>query len=90
MDALDGLVGRLADRDAALGALYAELMSAGAVRTPAVEAALTALDAAKAALGTADADRDDALADAGARDVTVALLALDDGRGAIEAALAEP
>lgn len=84
---LDGLLGRLADRDAALGTLYAALVASDGVRTADVEAALAAVDATTAALGSAEADLAAAVGEAGASVITDALLTIEDGRGAIEAAL---
>jgi hypothetical protein len=85
--ALDSLVARLADRDSALGALYATLAASDGVRTPEVDAALASVEATSAALDEADGDLAAAVGEAGASGITAALLVIDDGRGAIEAAL---
>ncbi len=84
---LDGLMVRLADRDAALGALYAALVASDGVRTPAVEAALARVDATSAKLEAVSTDLAESVREAGASRVVEALLVIDDGRGAIEAAL---
>jgi len=87
MALLDGWLVRLTDYDAALVALYRELRASGSVRTPVVEAALAAVTAAQAALPETQDGLVIAITDIGAADVTPALLTIEDGRGAIEAAL---
>jgi hypothetical protein len=86
---LDGLVVRLAERDAALRTLYAALAVSDGVRTPEVEVALAAVDATTTALVGADGELATAVGEAGASGITAALLVIDDGRGAIEAALGD-
>ncbi len=84
--ALGDLVARLAERDDALVALYAELATSGGVRTVAVDVALTRVDAARAALDQLPADLAGVVEELGGAELTDALLAIDDGHGAIEAA----
>jgi hypothetical protein len=86
---LDGLVGRLADRDAALGALYVALAASDGVRTAEVDDALASVEATRAALDEADEELAVAVGQAGTSDITAALLVIDDGRGAIQAALGD-
>lgn len=86
---LDGLLARLVDRDAALDRLYAALVVSDGVRTPEVEVALAAVDATTAALVGSEGELASAVGEAGASGITAALLVIEDGRGAIEAALGD-
>lgn len=86
---LDRLVARLADRDAALGTLYAALAARGGVRTASVEAALAMVEATTADLGDPAGALATAVGEAGASGIVDALLAIDDGRGAMDAALGD-
>jgi len=85
--ALDGILTRLSAHDAALRALYAELEASDGVRTPTVDSALAAVTAAQAGLAEARDALGGAVADMGGADITPALLAIEEVRGAMEAAL---
>lgn len=87
---LDELVARLADRDAALGTLYAALAASDGVRTAQVETALATADATATDLADAAGALATAVGEAGASGIVDALLLIDDGRGAIDAALGDP
>ena len=87
---LDGLLARLSDHDVALRTLYAELETSGGVRTPAVDTALAAVTTTQAALPESQDALAIAVTDAGAADITPALLTIEEVRGTIEAAIAPP
>jgi len=87
LSTLDGLLLRLSDHDAALRALYRELLASGGVRTSEVEAALAAVTATQRVVADARGALVIAVADVGAGDITPALLIMGRVRGTIDAAL---
>jgi hypothetical protein len=84
---LDDWLAALREHDATLTSLYATLQAAGSVSTPAVERALDAERASRAALPAARGAKAAAVTALGAGEILPALLAMEDARGAIEAAL---
>jgi hypothetical protein len=84
---LDDWLARSSDFDAALVALYSELLGTGGIRTSTVEALLDRVDAAQDAL---PGDRDALVvivSDLATTDITRLLLRVEDARAAIERAI---